>query len=150
MKPMKRFASAWKEFRDFALRANAVDLAIGVALGSAFTAVVQSIVQGLFTPIIGAVFQKSNFAGLYFTVHGSQFRYGLVVNAVVTFTIVAVMLFFAVVKPLNSLRRRLGHDLPTAQPTAPCPACRTAIDQSARRCPACTEVLSDDWSRDAH
>lgn len=149
MKPAKEFTSVFKEFQAFALRANAIDLAIGVALGAAFTAVVTSIVTGLFTPIIAAVFGQSNFATLYFTVHGSQFHYGLVVNAVITFIIVAVLLFFVVVKPLNALRRRLGMDKDTTHPKALCPACRTEIDREARRCPACTEALDAGWAANA-
>jgi large conductance mechanosensitive channel len=110
MKVVDRFASALKEFRAFALRANAFDLAIGVALGAAFTAVIQAIVSGLFTPFIGAIFGKQDFSKLYFTLHGSRFVYGLVVNTIVTLFIVAIVLFFVVVKPLNALRRRLGLD----------------------------------------
>jgi large conductance mechanosensitive channel len=146
MKVVDRFASSLKEFRAFALRANAFDLAIGVALGAAFTAVIQAIVAGLFTPLIGAIFGKQDFSKLYFTLHGSRFVYGLVVNTVVTLFIVAIVLFFVVVKPLNALRRRLGLDSNASLPKAPCPACRTEIDLQARRCPACTEVLDENWS----
>lgn len=141
-----RFGSEFKEFRAFALRANAVDLAIAVVLGAAFTAVVQSVVQDLFTPVIAAFFGQTNFATLYFTVHGSQFHYGLVVNAVITFIIVALMLFFFVVRPLNGLRARLGLNGDEPLPMAPCPACRSDIDLRARRCPMCTEVLTDGWA----
>ena len=149
MKHLERFGSELREFRAFALRANAVDLAIAVVLGSAFTAVVQSIVQDLFTPVIAAFFGQANFSLLYFTVHGSQFHYGLVVNAIVTFIIVTIMLFFLVVKPLNGLRRRLGLDADATLPRAPCPACRTEIDLEARRCPMCTEVLAEGWAAPA-
>jgi len=141
-----RFGSEFKEFRAFALRANAVDLAIAVVLGAAFTAVVQSIVQDLFTPVIAAFFGQTNFEKLYFTVHGSQFHYGLVVNAVITFIVVALMLFFFVVRPLNGLRGRLGLNGDEPLPMAPCPACRSDIDLRARRCPMCTEVLTDGWA----
>lgn len=150
MKPVEKSVSVLKEFRAFALRANAVDLAIGVALGAAFAAVVQSIVRGMFTPLIAAIFGKSDSSSLFFTVHGSHFHYGLVVNAVVTFIIVAVVLFFVVVKPLNGLRRRLGLDGENDRPKGPCPACRTDINLLARRCPMCTEELGADWSKDAH
>ena len=146
MKVVDRFASQLKEFRAFALRANAVDLAIGVALGAAFTAVVEAIVAGLFTPLIAAIFGQRNFSKLYFTVHGSHFEYGLVVNTAVTLVIVAVVLFFVVVKPLNALRRRLGLDTNSSLPKASCPACQTEIDLRARRCPACTEVLEGNWN----
>ena len=146
MRPFTSVASVLKEFRAFALRANAVDLAIGVALGAAFTAVVQAIVAGLFTPLIAAIFGKPNFAALFFTMHGSRFEYGLVVNAMVTLVIVAIVLFFLVVKPLNALRRRLGLDTNASLPKTPCPACMTEIDLRARRCPACTENLAENWS----
>lgn len=147
MKAVERFASVLKEFRAFALRANAVDLAIGVALGAAFTAVVQSIVSGFFTPLIAALFGKPNFSTLSFRIHGSLFSYGLVVNTVVTLFIVASTLFFLVVKPLNALRRKLGLDTNASLPKANCPACLTEIDIRARRCPFCTEVLPEGWSQ---
>ena len=146
VKAVNTVASVLKEFRAFALRANAVDLAIGVALGAAFTAVVQAIVAGLFTPLIAALFGKPDFSTLFFKVHGSKFSYGLVVNAAVTLFIVALVLFFLVVKPLNALRRRLGLDTNASLPKAPCPACMTEIDLRARRCPSCTEQLDERWS----
>ncbi len=132
------------EFRTFALRANAIDLAIAVALGAAFTAVVTSLVKDLFTPIIGAIFDV-DFASLTFTINGSVFGYGLVINALITFIVVALTLFFFVVKPMNALRRRFNLDDDTPS-LAPCPACHTAIVTLARRCPACTEQLTDGWS----
>lgn len=143
---MKIPSKALTEFRTFALRANAIDLAIAVALGAAFTAVVSAIINDIFTPIIGAIF-KVNFARLTFTLHGSTFYYGLVINAIITFLVVAATLFFLVVKPMNALRKRfnLDHD-PDAPAMAPCPACRTEILQVARRCPACTEQLGDAWT----
>ncbi len=146
MKVVNRVGSQFRDFRAFALRANAVDLAIAVVLGSAFTAVVQSIVQDLFTPVIAAFFGQSNFTSLYFKIHGSHFPYGLVVNAFITFIIVTIMLFFFVVKPLVGLRRRLGLDTDISVPMAPCPACRSDIDVQARRCPMCTEVLGEQWA----
>jgi len=134
-----------KEFRAFALKANAIDLAIGVAIGSAFTAVVQSIVAGLFTPLIAAIFGQASFANLSITINGSKILYGLFINAFVTLLMVAAVLFFFVVKPINALKRRLGHDTP-APSMAPCPACLTSINVAAKRCPSCTEVLSENWA----
>jgi large conductance mechanosensitive channel len=134
-----------KEFRAFAVKGNAIDLAIGVAIGGAFTAVVQAIVAGLLTPLIAAIFGQANFSSLNFTINGSHVSYGLVVNAVVTLLAVAFTLFFFIVKPLNALKRRLGHDAP-APTVAPCPACLTDINLAARRCPQCTEQLAEGWS----
>lgn len=146
MHKSKHLLSVFKEFRAFALRANAVDLAIGVALGAAFTAVVQGIVSGLFTPLIAAISGTPDFSSLSFHLHGSTFRYGVVINDVVSLFIVSTTLFFLVVKPLNALRRRLGLDTNASLPKAPCPACRTEIDIRARRCPSCTEALELGWS----
>ena len=134
-----------KEFRAFALKGNAIDLAIGVAVGGAFTAVVQAIVAGFLTPLIAAIFGQANFGSLYFTINGSHVAYGLVVNAVVTLLAVAFTLFFFIVKPNNAIKRRLGHDAP-APTVAPCPACLTDINLAARRCPQCTEQLTEGWS----
>ena len=145
MKRVRVHSKSLSEFRTFALRANALDLAIAVALGAAFTAVVTAIVNGMFTPIIGAIFQV-DFSKLTFKVHGSTFSYGLVISAVITFLVVAVTLFFLVVKPMNALRKRYNLDRdPNAPLLSPCPACCTEINRAARRCPACTEELEGNW-----
>lgn len=146
MKPMSQISSLLKEFRTFAIRANAVDLAIAVALGGAFTVVVQAIVAGLFTPLIAAIFGQANFTTLYFTLNESKFQYGLFVNAAITLLVVAAALFFFVVKPLNAIRHRLGHDTSPPPPLAACPSCFTDIDIRARRCPACTDQLIEGWN----
>lgn len=146
MANLKLPSKTLKEFRTFALRANAIDLAIAVALGAAFTAVVTAVVTDMFTPIIGAIF-RVDFTKLTFKLNGSDFHYGLVINAVITFIVVAATLFFLVVKPMNALRKRFGLDRdPDAPATAPCPACRTSIVLDARRCPACTEQLTEGWA----
>lgn len=130
----------------FALRANAIDLAIAVALGGAFTAVVTALVNGMFTPIIGAIFQV-DFAKLTFQVNGSVFSYGAVINALVSFFIVALALFFFVLKPVNALRKRFNLDRdPNAPITAPCPSCQSEINVRAIRCPACTELIGSSWT----
>ena len=147
MKATSKATSLLKEFRAFALRANVVDLAIAVALGAAFTAVVTSIVAGLFTPLIGAIFGQTNFSSLYFTLNGSRFQYGLFVNAVITLFVIAFALFFFVVKPISAIRSRLGQNTSPPPPVASCPACFTEIDLRATRCPSCTEQLGADWSK---
>lgn len=138
-------ASTLKEFRAFALKANAIDLAIGFVLGAAFTAVVTSMVSGLITPLIAAIFGQANFASAHFTINHSEFNYGLVVNAIISLLAVAATLFFLVIKPIAMVKTRLGHV--EASPTvAPCPACLSLIPLGAKRCAACTEVLADDWA----
>jgi large conductance mechanosensitive channel len=138
--------STVKEFRSFILKANAIELAIGVAIGVAFTAVITAIVKGLFTPLIAAIFGRSNFSTLYFTVNGSHFLYGLVINAIFTLLIVGLVLFFLVVKPMAAMKRRNGYEAPVDPEMAACPSCLTSINVGASRCPACTESLAADWS----
>lgn len=143
---MKKSGKILKEFRAFALRANAIDLAIGVVVGSSFTAMVNSIVQGLFTPIISAVAGNANFADLKFHVNKSTFAYGSVINAVITLIVVAAVMFFFVVKPMNALRRNFGLDDDEVPTKGKCPACVSEIPLAATRCAYCTEVLPANWS----
>jgi large conductance mechanosensitive channel len=99
-----------KEFREFLLRGNVVDLAVAVVIGAAFGAVVTSVVEDLFTPLIAAVVGEQNFAALTFTINGSVFRYGEFLNAVFTFVTIGAAIFFLVIKPINALlaRRKAG------------------------------------------
>lgn len=147
MSVMKKPKSVLKEFRAFALRANAIDLAIGVTVGAAFTGVVNSIVQGLFTPIISAIAGNESFKNLAFHINKSSFNYGEVLNALISLVVISAVIFFFVVKPLNTLRRTLGFDSDEAPTKAKCPACLTEIPLAARRCAFCTEVLPEGWSQ---
>src|ERR671919_591006 len=94
-----------REFRDFVLRGNVIDLAVGIVIGAAFTAVVSSLVADLLTPLIGILFQ-SDFSSLSITINDSTFTYGNFLNALISFVLVAAALFFFVVKPVNLLERR--------------------------------------------
>lgn len=106
-----------KEFRDFLMRGNVVDLAVAVVIGAAFGALVNSLVSDLITPIIAAVIGKPDFSALTFTINGSVFKYGNFINALITFVSVAAAIFFFVVKPMNELQARLGRG--TTEPEAP-------------------------------
>jgi len=108
-----------KEFREFILRGNVVDLAVAVVIGAAFGAVVTAFVADFVTPLIAAVGGQPDFAGLDFTINGSTFKYGHFINAVISFLIIGAVIFFFVVKPLNALaeRRKRGEEPePEAQP----------------------------------
>lgn len=112
-----------KEFRDFVLRGNVVDLAVAVVIGVAFGAVVTSAVENLFTPLIGAIFGEPDFSALDFTINDSRFLYGAFINSVVAFVSIAAVIFFVVVKPLNALaaRRKRGEvaeDVPAPEDIA--------------------------------
>ncbi|MEI7692411.1 MAG: large conductance mechanosensitive channel protein MscL [Actinomycetes bacterium] len=97
-----------KEFRDFLLRGNVVDLAVAVVIGAAFAALVNSLVADVLTPIIGAIVGKPDFSNLNFTVNGSEFNYGNFLNALIAFLSVAAAVFFFVIKPMNTLNRLRG------------------------------------------
>lgn len=134
----------WKDFKQFILRGNVVDLAVAVVVGTAFAAVVNSMVKNLFTPLIAAIIGKPNFSELTFTVNHSVFHYGTFINALITFLTVAAVMFFFVVKPLTVLMHRFGVLPPEEPPRKPCPECTTEIPEAARRCPQCTAVLVTD------
>ena len=132
------------DFKKFILRGNVVDLAVAVVVGVAFAAVVTAFVNDLITPLIAAIFGKPDFSGLYFTLNHSKFRYGSFINALLSFLIVATVVFFAVVVPLTALMRRLNV-LPKDEPepeTHPCPECLSDIPVAARRCAFCTSEVT--------
>jgi large conductance mechanosensitive channel len=132
------------DFKKFVLRGNVVDLAVAVVVGVAFTAMVTAFVADLITPLIAAIFGKPNFNNLYFTWNHSQFNYGSFINAVLSFLIVATVVFFAVVVPLTALMRRMNL-LPKEEPereTRECPECLSDIPVGARRCAFCTSEVS--------
>jgi large conductance mechanosensitive channel len=99
-----------RQFRDFLLRGNVVDLAVAVIIGAAFGAVIAALVADLFTPLIAAIGGQPDFSGLTFTINGSVFRYGHFLNAVISFLVIAAVVFFLVVKPIGALmeRRKAG------------------------------------------
>jgi len=107
-----------KGFRNFILRGNVVDLAVGVMIGAAFTAVVNSLVKDLMTPFIAAIIKQPDFSTLSFTINGSKFLYGDFLNALLTFVIVAVTIYFFVVLPVNKLLTRFRGS-PEAPKKAP-------------------------------
>jgi large conductance mechanosensitive channel len=134
------------DFKKFVLRGNVVDLAVAVVVGLAFAAVVAALVNDLITPLIAAIFGKTSFSGLTFTINHSIFRYGSFLNSLISFLIIATVVFFAVVVPLTALLRRLNL-LPKeeAEPeTRPCPECLSDIPVAARRCAFCTSEVPAD------
>jgi large conductance mechanosensitive channel len=129
----------FKEFRDFLLRGNVIDLAVAVVIGAAFGAVVTSFTGDVLTPLLG-IFGTPDFATLAFTVGKATVKYGLFLNALITFVLVAAAIFFAIIKPMNVLEERRqrgeGEQTPT---TKTCTECASQIPLTAKRCLFCTQ-----------
>lgn len=128
-----------KEFRQFLLRGNVVDLAVGVVIGASFSALVAALVKGLITPLIAAVAKVPDFSLLFFTLNGSKFLYGEFINALISFLLVAGTVFFLVVKPMNMLIARVHPDAPAD--TKKCPECLSDIPAAAKRCAHCGQPV---------
>lgn len=127
-----------KEFRQFILRGNLVDLATAVVIGTAFGAVISALVKDLITPLIAAIGGKPDFSALKFTINGSQFLYGHFLNAALAFLLVAFVIFFMVIKPVNTLMARYRPEQAADRETRDCPECLSSIPAAARRCAFCT------------
>jgi len=131
-----------KDFKEFLLRGNLVDVAVGIVIGVAFAALVTAFVADLITPLIAAIGGQPNFDSLSFTINGSHFLYGSFINALISFLIIAAVIFFFVVKPVNALMARRRTETPVDVPTRPCPECMSEIPEAARRCAFCTTELA--------
>ena len=127
-----------KGFKAFLLRGNVVDLAIAVVIGVAFGAVVTAFVKDLVTPLIAAIGGKPDFGSLYFTINNSKFMYGDFFNAVISFLIIAAVIYFFVVLPINALIARSRKEPPADPTTKKCTECLSDIPIGARRCAFCT------------
>jgi large conductance mechanosensitive channel len=131
-----------KEFKQFLLRGNVVDLAVGVVVGAAFGTVVTALVSDILTPFIAAIVKVPDFSGLFFTINESQFMYGHFANALISFVLVAGAIFFFVIKPINLLVNRSHKDPAVSPTTKKCNECLSDIPLQAKRCSHCTQVCS--------
>jgi len=130
-----------KDFKAFLLRGNLVDMAVGVVIGVALAAVITALVTDLITPLIAAIGGKPDFSSLSFTVNRSHFLYGAFVNALLAFVVIAAVVFFLVIKPVNALMARRRTDPPLDETTQKCPECLSEIPIGAHRCAFCTATL---------
>lgn len=132
-----------KEFKKFIMRGNVIDLAVAVVVGTAFNAVIQGVVKDLLTPLIASIGGQKNFALLTFKLHGSTFLYGDVINLLISFLLIAAVVFFFVVQPINKLQARANRNKTPEEPTEKkCPECLSTIPKAATRCAFCTAKLS--------
>ena len=131
-----------KGFKQFLLRGNVVDMAVGIVIGAAFGAVVTGFVKDLLTPLIAAIVKQPDFSSLTFTINGSKFLYGDFINALLSFLIIAAAVYFFVVVPINAMIARSRKEPPADPTTRKCPECLSEIPISARRCAFCTYQMS--------
>ncbi|MDR3750617.1 MAG: large conductance mechanosensitive channel protein MscL [Terracidiphilus sp.] len=131
-----------KGFRDFILRGNVVDLAVAVIIGAAFNSIVTSLVTDVLNPLIAATIGKPDFSSVILDIHGGHIKVGSFLNAAVSFLIVASVVYFAIVLPLNHLQARLKKPAPEAPSTLKtCPECLSEIPLAARRCAHCAQPV---------
>jgi large conductance mechanosensitive channel len=130
-----------KGFREFILRGNVIDLAVAVVIGAAFGAVVTAFVGNILTPLIAAIVGKPDFSALMLHLNGSEIKYGLFLNALISFLLIAAAVYFTMVAPMNAWKARQARGETPPEPTTKvCPACLEAIAIGARKCKWCGEV----------
>ena len=129
-------------FKKFMLRGNVLDLAVAVVMGAAFGAVVTAFVKSLITPFIALLVGKPDFSAVNFTIAGTVFPIGDIINAVVSFILIGAAVYFMIVMPVNALMERMARGEPAPDPTTKkCPECLSDIPIAARRCAHCTTRL---------
>jgi large conductance mechanosensitive channel len=131
-----------KDFKEFLLRGNLVELAVAFVIGLAFATVVQALVRDLITPLIAAIGGNPDFSSLTFTVNNSHFFYGDFVNALISFLVIAAVVFFLVVKPMNALMARRKTEPPVDEMVRQCPHCLSDIPLTASVCAFCTRDVA--------
>lgn len=131
-----------KGFRDFILRGNVVDLAIAVVMGTAFNALVTQFVTSIITPLISATVGKPNFHNFVVQANGAVFTVGDLINAIISFLLIAIAVYFFLVLPVNALLNKFKKPMPAKPPaTRPCPECLSDIPVAARRCSHCAQPV---------
>ena len=129
-------------FRAFILRGNVVDLAVGVVIGAAFGGVVTAFTKDLLTPLIAAIAGKPDFSAIVFEINSSKFLAGDFINAVISFLLVAIAVYYFVVLPMGKMMARFEKPAPPAAPTTrECPECLSQIPIPAKRCAFCTVAV---------
>jgi large conductance mechanosensitive channel len=130
------------EFKQFILRGNIVDMAVGLIIALALFALVEALIADLITPIIAAIVGEPDFSALDFTINESTFRYGDFINAVITFVSIAAAVFFFIVVPMNAVIAKARREPPVDPTTKKCTECLSEIPIDARRCAFCTSEVT--------
>lgn len=130
-----------KGLKQFILRGNVVDLAVGVMVGAAFGALVSSLVKDVLTPLIAGISHMPDFSGLSMTIGDNKVLYGSFLNSLISFLIVATTVYFAIVVPLNHFVSKMRKAPPVDPSTKKCPECLSEIPKDAKKCAHCTSSL---------
>jgi len=131
-----------KDFKKFILKGNIVDLAVAVVIGASFGAVVAAFVADLMTPLIGSIGGQPDFSSLSFTINNSKFMYGHFLNSLISFLIIASVVFFFVIQPLSKLQERAARIKKPEDPTEKkCPYCLSEIPKDAKKCKYCASSV---------
>jgi large conductance mechanosensitive channel len=130
-----------KGFRDFILRGNVIDLAVAVVIGGAFNAIVTALVKDLITPLISAIGGNPDFSNIYFTINQSKFMIGDFINALISFLIIAGVIYFLVVTPMNKVMDRIKRKEKNDPAEKECPYCLSMIPVKAKKCKFCTSSV---------
>ncbi len=130
-----------KGFKEFILKGNVVNMAVGVVVGVAFGNVVTALVKDLITPLIGAFGGTPDFSNIYFTINHSKFMVGDFINSLISFLTVSSVIYFAVVMPMNKLMEIMNSGKTTSSTEKACPECLSLIPIKAKRCKFCTAII---------
>ena len=130
-----------KGFRDFILRGNVMDLAVAVVIGAAFTAIVNALVTDIVNPLIAAIVHKPDFSALIFELHGGKIKYGDFLNAIISFLLIAAVVYFVFVLPVNALMKKFRPAQAAPPTTRPCPECLSDVPLAAKRCSHCAQPI---------
>jgi len=131
-----------KGFRDFILRGNVIDLAVAVVIGGAFTAIVNALVADIVNPLIAAIVHKPDFSALILDVNGGKIKYGDFMNAIISFLLIAAVVYFVFVLPINALMKKFKPAEAAPPVTRPCPQCLSDIPLAATRCSHCAQPVT--------
>lgn len=133
----------FKGFKQFIMRGSVIDLAVAVVIGAAFGAVVTSFVTNVLNPLIAAIVGKPDFSAFKATLNGGVISYGLFLNALISFLLIALAVYFFIIVPMNALKARQARGQASPDPTSKkCPECLSEIPIAARRCAFCTSSVS--------
>jgi large conductance mechanosensitive channel len=125
-------------FRKFLLRGNVIDLAVAVVIGAAFTSIINALVKDIVTPIIGIFGGLPDFSSWSFTINNSKFMIGDFINALISFVVIAFIVYFVIVLPAEALMEKTKGEPPAPETVRDCPYCLSKIPKAAKKCSFCT------------